>query len=57
MARYGGAQQRAALLNRIREAGGLNEAKGIVHAFHAMRRLGYILEDVSLQYRGKQGST
>ena len=54
-ARYGGVQQRSALLNRVREAGGLNEAKGLVHAFREMKRIGYSLEDVSLAYRGKQG--
>ncbi|MCO6045269.1 hypothetical protein NG895_15260, partial [Aeoliella sp. ICT_H6.2] len=54
-ARYGGVQQRAALLNRIREAGSLSEGKGVVHAFREMKRLGYSLEDVSLHYRGNQG--
>lgn len=43
------------MLNRVRETGGLNEAKGVVHAFREMKRLGYSLEDVSLQYRGNQG--
>jgi hypothetical protein len=55
VARYGGASQRQALLNRIGEAGGLREAKGIVHAFREMKRLGFALEDVSLAYRGRHG--
>ena len=55
MARYGGAEQRAALLNSVRETGGVNEAKGVVHAFREMKGLGYSLEDVSLHYRGNQG--
>jgi RHS repeat-associated protein len=55
LARYGGADQRNALLNRVREADGLSEAKGLVNAFREMKRIGYSLEDVSLAYRGKQG--
>ena len=59
--RYGGASQRAALLRLVREArlgrrvNTLEEAKGLVHGFHEMRRIGYSLEDVSLAYRGRQG--
>jgi Pre-toxin TG len=33
LARYGGAEQRQALLNRIQETGSLSEAKGVVNAF------------------------
>jgi hypothetical protein len=54
-ARYGGAQQRQALLNRVAETSTLREAKGTVYAFREMERLGYRLEDVSLHYRGNQG--
>jgi hypothetical protein len=54
-ARYGGPQQRQALLNLIGEAKSLAEAKGLVYGFKQMRRLGYSLEDVSLAYRGRQG--
>jgi hypothetical protein len=54
-ARYGGTEQRAALLNHVREAGGLAEAKGLVHAFREMKSIGYSMRDVSLAYRGKQG--
>jgi hypothetical protein len=54
-AKYGGTLKRVALLDRVRESGSLSEAKGVVNAFREMRRLGYSLEDVSLQYRGNQG--
>lgn len=54
-ARYGSAQQRQALLNRVREAGTVKEAKGVVYAFRAMKRLGFELQDVSLKYKGNQG--
>ncbi len=55
LARYGGAEQRAALLNQVRASSSLSEAKGVVHAFREMKRLGYQLQDVSLHYRGNQG--
>jgi hypothetical protein len=42
-------------LNRVAETGSLSEAKGVVHAFREMKRIGYQLEDVSLAYRGRQG--
>ena len=54
-ARYGGYGQRQALFNRIRETGSISEAKGVVHAFREMQRLGYSLEDVSLHYSGNKG--
>lgn len=55
VARYGGAQQRQALLNQVSASGTLSEAKGVVHSFREMKRLGYELQDVSLHYRGNPG--
>ncbi len=55
VARYGGAQQRQALLNQVSASGTLSEAKGVVHSFREMKRVGYELQDVSLHYRGNQG--
>ena len=54
-ARYGSGAQRQALLNQVSGAQSLSEAKGVVYASREMRRLGYALKDVSLQYRGHQG--
>ena len=46
---------RQVLLNRVREARSLSEAKGIVYGTRQMERIGYRLEDASLSYRGNQG--
>tara|TARA_R110002073_G_scaffold247067_1_gene410034 strand:+ start:15409 stop:22194 length:6786 start_codon:yes stop_codon:yes gene_type:complete len=54
-AHYGGEAQRKALFNQTQFTSTLSEAKGVVHSFREMKRLGYNLEDISLQYRGKQG--
>ena len=53
--RYVTAEQRQALLNRVREAKSISEAKGIVYATREMNGLGYTLENVSLHYSGRKG--
>ena len=49
------ASSRSALLNRVREARSLSEAKGIVYATRQMESRGFRLMDVSLGYGGGSG--
>jgi RHS repeat-associated protein len=49
------AAQRQALLNHVRNAGSLSEAKGIVFTARQMQARGYQLLDANLTYRGRQG--
>lgn len=52
LAKYGGPDQRDALLNMVKQTGSLSEAKGVVNSFREMQRLGYSLENASLHYKG-----
>jgi RHS repeat-associated protein len=50
-----GSPQRQALLNHVRNAGSLSEAKGIVFTARQMQARGYELMNASLTYSGRQG--